>query len=341
MPSSKKPAQSSSADDDEQALHPIQVVARRSALTAHVIRAWERRYNAVEPKRSASNRRLYTDEDIQRLRLLNQAIGLGRRIGDIAHLSLQDLVALVDEDQQAIIQAPDVVDSKKSQPTDKSAAEGGGESNDIIETCLQAIESLDPIAFESTLARAAVDYSSPVLLEKVVCQVMHTVGQRWREGSLRLCHEHMATTIVRSFLGTMVIEADYNMANDYAPVLLTTTPDGQRHELGALMVALVAASKGWKPLYLGASTPIDEIVFAAIEKSAKAVALSICYPADDPYLSTALKKLRRQLPREISILIGGASANNYQATLDAIGAICPDNLNTLQDALDDLRETGL
>ncbi|MBX7259713.1 MAG: MerR family transcriptional regulator, partial [Candidatus Hydrogenedentes bacterium] len=56
-----------------QSQHPIQVVALRTGLTPHVIRMWERRYAAVCPTRTPTNRRLYSDSDITRLRLLSRA----------------------------------------------------------------------------------------------------------------------------------------------------------------------------------------------------------------------------------------------------------------------------
>jgi MerR family transcriptional regulator, light-induced transcriptional regulator len=51
-------------------LHPIQVVTRRTGVSADVLRVWEKRYAVVTPIRSASGRRLYSDADIERLRLL-------------------------------------------------------------------------------------------------------------------------------------------------------------------------------------------------------------------------------------------------------------------------------
>ena len=82
------------------ARHPIQVVASRTGLSIHVLRAWERRYGAIKPQRSDGNRRLYSDEDVERLSLLKRATTAGRRIGDVAHLSLQSLVDLVGTDDQ-------------------------------------------------------------------------------------------------------------------------------------------------------------------------------------------------------------------------------------------------
>src|SRR5512143_21813 len=81
-------------------LHPIQVVARRTGLSPDVIRAWERRYHAVAPQRSTTARRLYSNEDIARLQCLRQATQSGRRIGDVARLSLPELQALLQQDQE-------------------------------------------------------------------------------------------------------------------------------------------------------------------------------------------------------------------------------------------------
>jgi DNA-binding transcriptional MerR regulator len=80
--------------------HPIQVVVRRTGLTADVLRAWEKRYGVIEPGRSEGGRRLYSDRDIERLRLLRRATGAGRRISQIAGLATEELAALVKEDER-------------------------------------------------------------------------------------------------------------------------------------------------------------------------------------------------------------------------------------------------
>jgi DNA-binding transcriptional MerR regulator len=67
-------------------IHPIQVVAHRTGLSADVIRAWEKRYTVVAPARSENGRRLYSGADIERLQLLAQATASGRTIGQLAAL---------------------------------------------------------------------------------------------------------------------------------------------------------------------------------------------------------------------------------------------------------------
>jgi len=73
----------------------IKIAASRSGLTPHVIRVWERRYGAVEPDRTGTNRRLYSDAEIERLSLLRHAIEAGHRIGNIARLDLDQLRSIV------------------------------------------------------------------------------------------------------------------------------------------------------------------------------------------------------------------------------------------------------
>src|SRR5678810_782943 len=79
-------------------LHPIQIVTRRTGLSADVLRVWEKRYAVVTPVRSSSGRRLYSDADIERLRLLVQATRTGRTIGQVAALPTEALVELLGEE---------------------------------------------------------------------------------------------------------------------------------------------------------------------------------------------------------------------------------------------------
>jgi DNA-binding transcriptional MerR regulator len=80
------------------ASHPIQVVVRGTALTADTLRAWEKRYAAVDPQRTPTGRTLYSDADIERLPLLRRATMGGRSIGQVAQFPTEELRALVQED---------------------------------------------------------------------------------------------------------------------------------------------------------------------------------------------------------------------------------------------------
>ena len=61
-----------------------------------------------------------------------------------------------------------------------------------------------------------------------------------------------------------------------------------------------AANLGWQVTYLGASLPAAEIAGAAQQRRARAVALSLVYPEDDPRLAGELTRLRESLPAEVN-----------------------------------------
>lgn len=296
--------------------HPIQVVARRTGLSVDVIRVWERRYQAVSPGRTENRRRLYSDADVNRLLLLRRVTEAGRRIGDVAGVPTVELARLAAADRGAadlpVVAAPDA----------------------FVQSCLAAVERMDPPALEGELARALVSLSLPVLLEHVVGVFMREVGERWHRGELRVSQEHLASAVVRSFLGGLFSTS--NMGGT-GPALLVTTPLGQEHELGALMAAVLAAADGWRVVHLAPNTPAAEIVAAAQLVNARVVALALAYPQDDPRLVQELRLLRRQLASQVAILVGGRASQGYAAVLEEIGARRLASLEEFRAALVDLR----
>jgi methylmalonyl-CoA mutase cobalamin-binding domain/chain len=164
--------------------------------------------------------------------------------------------------------------------------------------------------------------------------LMHSIGDLWQKGELRPIHEHMASAVVRSFLGNM--RGAYHLSAT-APHLIVTTPARQLHELGALIVAATAASEGWQVTYLGPDLPPEEIAAAAVQKGARAVAISIVYPPDDVMLTDVLKRLRRLLPSTTELLAGGRASKAYIPILDEIGAVHVESLSALRQELEILR----
>ena len=83
---------------EEQKLFPIKVVSRLTGLSAHVIRKWEDRYQAVVPIRTETNRRLYSDHDVMKLKLLQKLTSFGYAIGQIGSFSVPKLQELAEAD---------------------------------------------------------------------------------------------------------------------------------------------------------------------------------------------------------------------------------------------------
>ena len=301
--------------------HPIRVVANRTGLSPHVIRIWERRYQAVTPWRTPTNRRLYTDDDIERLKLLHQAIEHGHSIGRIADLPLNELNTLVQTDRAAAWSQP------PSNTADPVAAASKADPADYVAQCMAAVQQLDAATLEDLLARASVELSQVKLIEQIIEPLMQQIGDMWEDGSLRVADEHLASAVVRSFVGSL--KSAYRVP-DSASGIVFTTPTGQVHEIGALLAATTAAAAGWKVTYLGPNLPAAEIAGAVQKNGARAVALSIIHPADDPHLGTELLQLRHFLADDVALLVGGRAAPGYRHYLDQMGAYYLANLEDLR-----------
>ncbi len=289
--------------------HPIRVVARRTGLSPDVLRAWEKRYQAVEPERSG-NRRTYSDADVERLLLLRKATLGGRSIGQVARLDTRELRRLVAADEKAAAAAP----GAHGQPARAARLQESAR----LEACLASIQDLESHRLEAQLAEALVEKGRIATLEELVIPLMGQIGKLWRDGSLRVAHEHMVSAVVRSFLGRLNGNAD---AAGTAPRLVISTPSGQHHELGALVCAATAASEGWDVSYLGPNLPAEEMAAAVRLRGARVAALSIVYPPDDPRLPGELRRLAELLPPGTHLVTGGAAAAGYDAVLEAVGAI--------------------
>jgi hypothetical protein len=67
---------------------------------------------------------------------------------------------------------------------------------------------------------------------------------------------------------------------------------------------------------------------------ARAVALSIIYPDDDPRLAEELRELRRLLPDQVTVIVGGQAAGGYRGVLEEMGAVWLTDAPALRSALD-------
>jgi len=301
--------------------HAINAVVRRTGLTADVIRVWEKRFSAVEPERTATNRRLYSDEQVERLELLRDAIKTGQSIGIVAKLPTETL-------RQMVAVAP-AVESPAQPRTSRPP-----EASRLFDAAVDAVRALDARALEQVLRRADVILGTQGMLQRVAAPLAQALGSLWRDGTITAAHEHFATAVLRTYLTTT---AQSFAASGNEPVLVVATPSGQLHELGALLAAAAAANVGWQVIYVGASLPAPEIAGAAQQLHAQAVALSLVYPEDDSRLKGELVRLRELLPADTKLIAGGRGITAYRATLEKIGAVQAHDLNQLLSALDAFR----
>lgn len=285
-------------------LHPVRIVSQRTGLTPDVLRAWERRYSAVKPMRSAGGQRHYTDGDLERLSLLSRASRSGRQIGQLVPLANEELGRLIEADERESR-------SRNGLGTDQPAVES------YLSTALTAVEEFDAQRLEQTLRAAVLRMPAEEVLDQVIGPLLFTIGSHWHQGLLRPANEHLSTTTIRRVLTWM---ADLTVPDAGAPLVVVGTPANQLHELGAMLAATTAAGNGWRVAYLSPNLPAEELARVVQHAKADALALSIVYPTDDPALPDELRLLRKHLPANAGLIVGGSGAAYYSDVLDEIGA---------------------
>jgi MerR family transcriptional regulator, light-induced transcriptional regulator len=273
-------------------LLPVRAVVSRTGVSAHLLRAWERRYQAVVPLRSDGGQRLYSEEDVERLRLLREAAAAGHSIGGIARLPEEELRGLVRGAVRSAVAAGGAADDEVLRP--------------YLEAALVALEQRDATGLKWLVARASVVLGQGAFIEGLLVPFLREVGARWEMGLIGPGDEHVVSQGLRSTLGSMLATLE---AGPSAPVVLCGTPAGQRHEFGALLAGVAAAEAGWRVIYLGPDLPAEEIVRLAGRSGARAVALSVLRPAAEPDPMSELARIRELLPVGVPMYVGGPLAS--------------------------------
>lgn len=296
---------------------PIQRASQASGVSPHVIRIWERRYNALSPSRTCTNRRMYCDEAVLRLKLLRVLTDNGHRIGRVAGLCTAEL-------EEMVKRLPGTTE------TTAAPAPALELSAQFVDAAIDASKSYDSDALRGILLQARRQLGQRGMLHHVICPMIMKVGESWQQGTLRPSHEHIATAVIRELLLTPVPGSQIAA---HAPELVVATPAGELHELGALIVAASARDLGWHVTYLGPNLPVEEIAACALARNARAVALSVVYPDKCPVIQGKLRRMRDLLPTTMKLIVGGRAAESYRETLDGVDILWARCLHGLDDVL--------
>ena len=302
--------------------HPIGVASERTGLSLDVLRVWERRYGAVAPTRAAGGQRLYSDADLERLRLLRLATLAGRGIGQVASLGAEELAELVRGDETARRR------TGAREPVATAPAE------DDIQRALAFTRALDGLALEGLLRRSIAVLGMAVFLDALAEPLLRRIDEEREAGRLSTAQERLATLTVRRLLDGAVLSLAVPSGASH---LLVATPAGERRELEALLVAAAAAVEGWRVTYLGPDLSADEIAGAAASTAAQAVGVSVSHTVRRESLMDELRRLRAALPPNVPLLVGGVGAHGLATELESAGIHVIEDLAHVRAAL---RNTG-
>ena len=218
---------------NETGLLRIGELSRRSGVSPELLRAWERRYGLLRPVRSPGRLRLYSPDDLARVRRMQQHLADGLAAAEAAALASR---AAADETGDA----PGL---------DVAAARA---------ELAEALDRFDEPTAQELLDRLLAAVTVDTLLGEIVLPYLHELGARWARGESSIAQEHFATGVLR---GRMLGLARGWGRGVGPPAVLACLP-GERHELGLIAFGLALRSRGWRVTHLGADTPLDTLADA-------------------------------------------------------------------------------
>ncbi len=278
--------------------HSIRVTSRRTGIELDTLRMWERRYGFPKPERSEGGSRVYSDADVESLKLISRALELGHRPGEVVGKPRTELMKLVAATSEGL-------------PTMSGPLA-------TVDSLVAAIGRDDIVALRAELRQAAVVLGAKRFVMDIAQPIALRVGELWAEGKLEVRHEHMLSECLSSQL--RVLMSAYEEREGAARVLLATLPN-ERHGLGLEMIEVYLAVSQITPRLLGVDTPAEQIVKAARSHAVHAVGLLVTGASDLKATAKRVQWMLAELPRRVPIWVGGGAAAQLELEDDAVRVI--------------------
>ncbi len=238
-------------EETESAVLRIGELSRRVGVSEYVLRAWESRYGLLKPARSAGGYRLYSEDDEGRVRRMQTHLAHGLAAAQAARAAIAD-------EQPGQMGAGAIAVPTRADLVD--AAEGLG----------RALADMDEPGAQAVLDRLLTDFTVESVLRDVLMPYLHDLGERWEQGAVSVAQEHFASHVFRGRLSGLA----RGWGSGRGPQALLACPPGELHELALLAFGIVLNRNGWRVRYLGADTPMADLIKVASETGPTLVVLS-------------------------------------------------------------------
>ncbi|MCI1186044.1 MerR family transcriptional regulator [Hymenobacter sp. DH14] len=205
-----------------------------SGIKAHTIRMWEQRYGLLRPVRTATNIRMYCNDDLRRLLNVSTLCSRGKRISQVACLS--------DAEIQAAVLA---------------CCNDAHDYHQQVNALLAAMLSFDEQRLNYLFTEAADKLGFEKMMLFVAYPLLQRIGLMWLAGTVNPAQEHLLAHLLRQKLLA---------ATDALPTVPTSArrwvlflPAHELHELALLFMNYTLRARGQHTLYLGQNLPVEEL----------------------------------------------------------------------------------
>jgi DNA-binding transcriptional MerR regulator len=253
-------------------------LSRRTGVSPETLRAWERRYQLFEPRRTEGGFRLYSASDVARIVAMKQLLAEG-------------------------VSASEAAQRVMAEPAPTAASAAAGEPS-LIERRARALRDA-MLAYDEAGANRLIDellmeLDADTVMQRVFLPLLREIGELWEQRAIGVAEEHFASNLIRRRLSSFA----RGWEDGVGPRALLACPEDEEHDIPLLMFGIALGRRGWRITYLGPRTPTSEVV-RAIEAIHPEVVV-VASPRED-----ALRALVAPLSRVsggVRVAIGGAGA---------------------------------
>ncbi|MBM7648016.1 DNA-binding transcriptional MerR regulator [Bacillus ectoiniformans] len=267
----------------------IKAVSNLVGIQPGTLRAWERRYQILEPVRNDSGHRLYTEDDVKKLKWLSAKVNQG--------FTISQAVSLLD---------------KHELETDQLTSEDKGENHQILlEELLQALMQFNEVKAHDLINKAFSLFTIDKVTVEILAVLLLRVGDMWEKGEITTAHEHFATSILRSRIGMIMHSFPHN---GVLPKVVAVCGPNEWHELGLLIFTLFVRRRGYEVIYLGSSIKQGDLEVVLDTVDPKFLFLS-CTLKENLFNTLELVERLREAYPGLEIGMGGAAVNSLDIEL--------------------------
>lgn len=293
------------AEFSKEPKYTIKVVSERTGVRAVTLRAWERRYDLLEPQRMENNYRLYSERDIQVVRWITHRLDDGLSISN----AVREYRSLRDDGiwPQALptVMAPE--------PTQEPAFP----PERYAEMLYNAFVNHDEEQAKQIVDRVQSMFDLKVIFFEIFSPCLYKIGDAWYRGEIRIATEHKASAFVRGIL--MQLLGAFPVYSQAPKILVGCGPE-EFHEIAPLMLAVLLRREGYQVEFLGADLPIEDLVFYAEDVTPEMIILS----AGFDFTARPLFKMQGlldKLPTKPLLGYGGRYFNENPKAREKMGGV--------------------
>ena len=277
----------------------IKDLEKLSGIKAHTLRIWEKRYGILQPERTDTNIRFYSDIDLRKLLNVSLLNKHGYKISLLSKMNDRDL-------NNSVL----------------SVTQNEAASENQLDTLLTAMIELDEQKFEKIINNAIIHYGFEETLMRVIHPLFQKVGILWQTGSINPAQEHFISNLIRQKI-LVAIDGIIPGQIPNSRSFFLFLPEGEWHELGLLVYAYFIKKARHKIIYFGQSLPFDSLNDASRSMDPDFLLTIITCSINDGESSGYINKLAEHFT-EKTVFVAGLQVNGLENAV-------PDNIKLIQN----------